>query len=77
MIFCHMKWAKEASEFLQNDICLHTDLLFGFLSIILHSQKCKFTVVPGTQTTPQIVFGALFEFYTTCDFQISQTWSKY
>ena len=44
---------------------------------ILHSQESKCTVVPGTQTTPHIVFGALFEFYTTCDFQISQTWSKY
>ena len=33
--------------------------------------------MPGTQTTPQIVFGALFEFHTTCDFKISQTWSKY
>ena len=33
----------------------------------------KCTVVPGTQTKPQIVFGALFECYTSCDFQILQT----
>ena len=38
---------------------------------ILHSQKSKCTIVPGTQTTLQIVFGALFEFYTTWNFQIS------
>ena len=41
------------------------------LGIILHSQKSKYTIAPGTKTTTQVEFGALFEFYETGDFQIS------
>ena len=60
----------------KNDICYI--LIFCLdLNYYITFQKSKCTVVPGTQTKPWIVFGALFEFYTTCDFQISQTWSKY
>ena len=51
MIFCHIKYSKEANEFLQK---LHLLILIFCFRFERHSQKSKYTVVPGTQTKPWI-----------------------
>ena len=45
--------------------------------VVSYTQSLQKSNSPLLSSKPWIVFGALFEFYTTCDFQISQTWSKY